>query len=137
MNIQVCPECGSGKVDTGSSILGNDAYAGCQSCGWSGTVGDLLTPMRQEDDSPGNLITPDQALCIAQSVAEDYMRRLAANAAKPVGLAMVESGIVGLKDRERLARLIRAAMQGAHKATLDEVEVIQKELLRGEEHAGN
>ena len=137
MIIQVCPECGSGKVEMGSSILGNDAFAECQACGWSGTVGDLLTPSRQEADREVGLITQDQALSIAQSVAESYMERLAAHAAKPTGLAMVESGIVGLKDKNRLARLIRAAMKGAHKATLEEVEAIQKELQLGEEHAGN
>ncbi len=48
-------------------------------------------------------------------------------AAQPLGLAMIQSGMVGQKDKKSLTRMIRAATLGAFKATLDEVEKIQKE----------
>jgi hypothetical protein len=136
--IEVCPDCGSAKIELEGRILADDQNAVCTSCGWRGKKKDLLTPMRQEADTKaGDVMTPDQALYIAQEVAKDYMVRLAAYAAQPAGLAMVEAGIVGAKDKHRLGRLIKAAMKGAHKATLDEVEAIQKELQQGEENAGN
>jgi hypothetical protein len=94
--------------------------------------------MKQEVEAGARtVLTPDQALFVAQEVAKDYMTKLAAHAAQPAGLAMIEAGIVGLQDKSRLGRLIRAAMKGAHKATLEEVEAIQKELQQGEENAGN
>lgn len=136
--IQICPDCGSAKVELEGRILSDDQDAFCTACGWRGKKKDLMTPMRQEAEAKaGEVFSPDQALYIAQEVAKDYMARLAAHAAQPAGLAMIEAGIVGLHDKHRLGRLIRAAMKGAHKATLEEVEAIQKELQEGEEHAGN
>lgn len=126
MNAWLCPKCGSGKVEVKSSSLGPRVVR-CQSCEWSGFEKDLvaydLDKARQGLDSG----LSDAGTAIAMAVSADYMNRLAQFAAQPIGLAMVESGLISKNDTKVLARLLRAACLGAHKATLDELEQIQRE----------
>lgn len=130
--IEVCPDCSSAKIETKGSLLAKDVKVICLSCGWEGVSPELLLPVQS---STG--LTADQALSIAQEVSTGYLTALAKRASQPIGLAMVESGIVGLHDKARLTRLIRAATLGAQVATLKEVEAIQKELQKGVDNAGN
>lgn len=96
----------------------------CLECAWSGTVDDLI------EVNPEFLEESDT---IAEQVTMQYMTLLAKHAAQPIGLAMIESGICGRKDSQRLARLIQAAVTGAYKSTIDEVLKIMQELI-GDEH---
>jgi hypothetical protein len=73
-------------------------------------------------------IDPERLYAIAFAVAQDYLRALAKIAAIPIGQAMTASGLIDGTEPEMLARLIRAAIGGAHKATLEEVSKIQGEL---------
>lgn len=129
MIYHLCPECGSGKTELGE-LVGDDMKATCTNCGWEGTHKDLVSAA-PEEPAPGTIVQPDQAQGIAEEVAKVYMNLLAQHAGQPIGLAMVQAGLVGLKDGKRLARLIRAACLGAHKATLEEVENIQEEIQSG------
>jgi len=127
----VCPRCASAKIDSGISLNSAGDYTEghntsdrvvCLDCGWSGLRKELLVLGK-----PGGIVDVQQALDIAADVASAYLKGLAELAARPIGLAMVGSGVVGAKDTPSLTRLIKAACHGAYKATLDEVEQIQKE----------
>lgn len=128
---QICPECGSGKIEMGD-LIGEDMKAKCLSCGWEGPHRELMAAVGSEQElmkgSQEIFGTPDLALGIAQEVSKTYMVLIAKYAAQPLGLAMIESGVIGKEQPKELTRLIRAASMGAHKATLEEIEAIQKEL---------
>lgn len=128
LTFEVCPSCGSGKVEVGSAIIHANAPAECKACGWSGRKEELMTAATPSGELTDDL-NPDAALGIAQEVSKAYMTMLAQHAGQPIGLAMVQSGVVGVQDKDSLTRLIRAACMGAHKATLEEVEAMQKEIL--------
>jgi len=129
--MQVCPECGSGKLEMGA-VVSSDMAVKCLSCGWTGVHGDLMTTMadasKMMEKSQEVIGSPDLALGIAQEVAKVYLLLLSKMAAQPIGLAMIQAGIIGKEQPKELTRLIRAACLAAHKATLEEVELIQKEL---------
>lgn len=126
MTTKVCPECGSAKVSLPRSVLdSSNRRAECLSCDWQGTEGDLISAVLPDESSP------DQAFSVAQEVAINYMRLLAQHAGNPVGRAMVESGLVGVKDTKNLTRLIRVACSAAYAATLEEINLIQKEMQVG------
>ena len=127
MTVSVCPQCASAKVASYdlSEDPGRHDPRGivCLSCGWLGLPEKLLVA-----EESGEVIgSVQQALDIAAEVASEYMKCLAKYAARPIGSAMVEAGMVGNRDTKSLTRLIKAACQGAHRATLNEVEQIQKE----------
>jgi len=113
---RLCPACGSSKV-TMEGLL-DSSPSKCKSCTWTGTCNDLVL----------HEIDPDRLHMIATAVAQDYLRALAKLAAVPIGQAMTASGLVDGSDPNMLARLIRAAVGGAHKATLEEIVQIQGEL---------
>jgi len=123
MDVLVCPVCASAKVGHDSLIVGRSGDAACANCGWKGKHKDLLV-------AQGTLTIGDAsaALDIAREVSTTYMHLLAEHAGLLIGACIMRSGIIGAKDTQSLARLIKAACTGAHKATLDEVENIQKEL---------
>lgn len=124
----MCPECASAKVELGD-LVGEEMEATCTNCGWKGKHKELIGTGLDEDKVQGQGIdTPTLALAIAKEVATAYMRLLAQHAGKPIGVALVQSGVVGASDPKALSRLIRAACLGAHKSTLEEVEKIQKEI---------
>jgi hypothetical protein len=130
-DFRVCPSCGSGKVDRVIKLVGQDINAACANCGWSGKYGDLIyTATKVGCVAPGVNLLDDmvEALGIAQEVSLTYMRLLAKDVGRPIGKAMLQSGVVGAKDTKSMARLIKAACRGAHKATLDEIEKMQEEL---------
>jgi len=121
---QLCPACGSGKIDTAEGD-----QAECLDCGWKGSKTSLLAvPLPANPYSME--INQDRALEMAKHISQQYMQLLPAHAAKPIGLCIIESGLCGKQDSKNLARLIRAACLGAHKATLDEAETIAKEHLK-------
>lgn len=61
-----------------------------------------------------------------------YMKLLYAAASQVIGQCILQAGLVGRRDTKNLARMIRAACRGAHKATLDEAEAIAEETLKGQ-----
>lgn len=121
----VCPKCGSGKVAI-EMVDSDDAGAECMSCGWKGVrSGTMIVPL------PANPLSfsvdEDRALEIARQIAIDFMRMLYQHASQPIGLCLIESGMVGQRDTVNLTRILRATCLGAHKAALDEAEVIAAE----------
>ena len=91
-------------------------------------------PQAPESQIVGVLGTADMALGIAQEVAKNYLLMLSEEASGAIGRAMVRAGVVGGKeDPKDLGRIIRAATMAAHKATLTEIEDIQKEKQHGRE----
>ena len=130
----LCPKCGSGKVEMGD-LVGDDMQAKCTACGWTGPHRELMGAVADEAKvaaaSAEIFGTPDMALGIAQEVSKDFMNAIARDAGRALGLAMVATGVIGKEDPKSLGRLIRAACLGAHKATLEEIEKIQKEIQDG------
>jgi hypothetical protein len=113
MKVEFCPDCGSSKVMT--NLLGTESA--CSSCSWKGEPKQLLA-----HSISANLEA------IAARVSADYLIALSQMAAPAIGKAMVVSGVVGGKEpKEVLARIIRATTLAAHKATLLEIDAIQKE----------
>jgi hypothetical protein len=94
--------------------------ARCLSCGWYGERRELLLA------GLGKVV--DSALEIAHEVSKTYLQLIGQSVVLPLGKAMLQAGIVGVQQKQELARLLRAACLAAHKATLEEVEKIQKEL---------
>ena len=130
LDFRVCPNCGSGKVDR-VKLVGQDVDVSCTNCGWSGKHGELIyTASKVGCVAPGVYLLDDmaEALGIAQEVSLMYMQLLAKHAGRPIGKAMLQSGVVGANDTKSMARLIKAACVGAHKATLDEIEKMQEEI---------
>jgi predicted phosphoribosyltransferase len=130
VDVRVCPLCASAKVDKVRSV-GRDGDVACSNCGWSGAHKDLIGTVVKEHQIMENVLHiggGPLALEIAEEVAATYMRLLAQDVGRPLGMALVQSGVVGVRDAESLARLIKAACRGAHKATLDEIEKMQEEI---------
>lgn len=125
----ICPQCASAKVDD-VRVIGRDSDVACANCGWAGKRKDLLGVDAEKVKVDRGIIGLDgeaTPLEIANEVSTAYMRLLAKQAGRFIGLALVQSGMVGIKDLRSLARLIKAACRGAHTATLDEVGKIQEE----------
>lgn len=131
--LHLCPQCGSGKIELGE-LVGDDMKATCTNCDWVGPHRELLAAVAKEAE-PSGIIEPDMALSIAEEVAKAYMVLLAKHVGQPVGLAMIQAGVIGAKDPKNLGRLIRAACKGAYKGTLDEIDQMQKELQSAERPA--
>ena len=113
---KLCPACGSIKIE--GELLLDDSQVKCQSCTWVGTSKDLI--LHELDEN--------RLYAIATEVAMHYLRELARLAAEPIGEAMISSNIVDKSNPSLLARLIRASIFGAHKATLIEIYKIQGEI---------
>jgi len=134
MDVRVCPVCASAKIDKVRSV-GSDSEVACANCGWSGEYKEALEAGVKDRQILENIVSiggDPLAMKIAEEVATTYLVFLAQYAGRPIGLALMESGVVGRKDSKSLARLIKAACRGAHKATLDEIEKMQEELQDGQ-----
>lgn len=84
-------------------------------------------------ENPHSLeVDQDRALEIAKHMSEQYMKLLYSGASQAIGQCILQAGLVGKRDSKALARLLRAACRGAHKATLDEAEAIAKEHKKSE-----
>lgn len=125
-SIRLCPSCGSGKVtEISTDSLQLDPDAECTSCGWKGQSHELMSALQPRQQGI------DPQLRVAEEISRVYLQLLAKEAGKPIGLAMVNAGVIGVKDTSNLGRLIRAACMGAHRATLEEIDKIQEELHHG------
>lgn len=134
MDVRVCPVCASAKIDKVRSV-GSDSEVACANCGWSGEYKEALEAGVKDRQILENIVSiggDPLAMKIAEEVATTYFVFLAQYAGRPIGLALMESGVVGREDSKSLARLIKAACRGAHKATLDEIEKMQEELQDGQ-----
>ena len=120
MNVLLCPVCGSGKTQYQTALFDAEVTAHCTSCDWKGTKKDLVITEVKEESADPQL---DAALAISQL----YFQQLAKTASKAIGLAIVESSLIGKKDTKSMSRLLRAACLGAHRATLEELAKIQTE----------
>lgn len=106
--------------------MGSDGNYECMDCGWKGNAKQLVAVPLPEN--PLSLdIDQDRALDIARSMSEQYMRLLYEGASQAIGQCILQAGLVGKQDTKNLARMLRAACRGAHKATLEEAEAIAQE----------
>lgn len=123
-DILLCPVCGSGKVqelELSADSFQDGTNARCASCMWHGKLTEAVT----------SKLEIGQAEDIAATVGAEYLRALAIYAGVHIGRAMVAVGLITTSDKHNLTRLIKAATLGAHKATLEEIETIQKEIKDG------
>lgn len=137
MRVRICPVCASAKVDK-VQLVGSDSEVACSNCGWSGKYKEVIEAGVKERQIVENIVgIGDESLAvkIAMEVSTTYLTLLVNYAGRHIGLALVESGVVGVKDSPSLARLIKAACEGAHKATLDEVGKMQEDLRNEERRA--
>lgn len=124
---EICPKCGSGKVEECPGV--GDCSVICFSCGWTGSSNELLSvDLGSVAEKSPEINAPDLALGIAQEVSKTYFLLIARDVSHPLGKAMLQAGVVGLQQSKELGRLIRVACLAAHKATLEEIEKMQKEL---------
>lgn len=117
-DILLCPVCGSGKVGPTKGI-GYDVV--CQFCGWVG----------KEQEAVAKPLQIGQAETIASAVSISLMRQLVTDSALTIGAAILKSELIVKSDRTSLARLIRTAVNAAHRAILDEVDKMQQEIKNG------
>ncbi len=123
MKVELCPQCGSGKVTHVSAIAGD---CRCDQCAWTGKERDLLVT-----EVHGS--TLEMAMVVAQS----FLLALTQEASIPVGHALFKSGLLPRNtDSHTVGRVLRATMVGACRAALSEIDVIQKELSDGLPNTG-
>lgn len=134
---RVCPGCMSAKVEADDKDrlvngLSSTHTVTCLNCGWRGVDTDLLgIPDQLVEKHLGSSLGADTPLAIAENMATTLLARMAAEASRSIGLAIVEAGFVGLQDRAHLGRLIRAACLAAVRGVLLETEAIHKEIENG------
>lgn len=131
---RVCPQCMSAHVECEDMVISgaSSCAARCLHCGWQGKDTDLIgIPDSMVAKHMGNALNPDQALAVLEQMTQHFLSSLASKAAQPIGLALVDAGFVGLQDKVRLGRMIRAACLGAVRGALAEAELIQKEESHG------
>ena len=118
MKVELCPQCGSGKVSR-VNPLGDTVK--CDGCGWAGKERELMATHVAQD-----------SLEVALAVAQEFLITLTKEAALPIGRAMYVTGLIqrGM-DSAVVGRLVRAACTAACKATLEEIDRIQKEISDG------
>lgn len=115
MKVQLCPECGSGKINKLDVLSG---VCRCDACEWAGKEADLVS---------SNIA--GSSLDVAIAVAQTLLLTITQHASIPIGQAMIEAGVLpASSSATTAARLVKAAMLGAHKAILDEVSKIQQEM---------
>lgn len=119
MKLSLCPQCGSGKINTTNIITGEVA---CNSCDWTGKESELIS----------RLVDEKAIRDITETVARDYAHALAQLAAQGIGQAMIAAGLITTKEPVLLGRLIKAAVGGALNGTMEEIKSIQKEIQSGE-----
>jgi len=126
-NIRLCPSCGAGKItEVSTGDVSIDPDVECTSCGWKGQGHELMAAITPRSTSI------DPHLAVAEEISRMYLQLLAKEAAKIMGVAMIQSGVIGgREDPKILGRLVRAACLGAHRATLEEIENIQTEKSHG------
>lgn len=117
----ICPQCGSGKVEpTGDGVS-------CKDCGWLGKEGALINAPIPIQGVQLDFSNQDVALEVARQISRHLMELIYQLAAKAMGEAILQSGLVGRTDTKNLARLLRAGCLGAHKAVLEEADDISEE----------
>ena len=125
---EACSRCGSAKLKF------NDKYEfKCLDCGLEGDMRDVMESTIKIDAN-SVLLGPDPQLEVVKRVAQSYFHSIAKYGSNGIGLALLDSGIVGRQDKAALTRLIKAACFGAYKATLNEIEKIQAEIAEVKKH---
>lgn len=118
MKVELCPECGSGKINKidplGSSVR-------CEGCSWVGAESGLIATDVKAT-----------TLDIAMHVSQVLLLALTKEASMPMGRAMISAGLITpSSDGSTVARVVKAAVLGAHRAILTEIDKFQKELGSG------
>lgn len=118
MKVEFCPTCGSGKVSK-VGMLGDDFR--CLQCGWTGKEREVLVTNVPADSQE-----------VALQVAQTFLLHLSNRASIPIGMALLESGILQTEAGDKvMARVLRATVTAAFTAALNEVDLIQKEIADG------
>lgn len=134
MQISLCPECGSGKVEGKTlTIDGSDPPAKCLSCGWEGTRGQLFGV-----SIAPRLVGGSAANAVVEALAEELARAVFAFTSRAIGTAIFAVKLFPAKELvesekcQYLAkRLInagaRAGARAACIAVIEEMGMIDKE----------
>jgi hypothetical protein len=118
MRVELCPQCGSGKVSR-VNPLGDTCK--CDGCGWAGKERELMVTQIAQG-----------AMDVAVAVAQQFLVQLTQEASLPIGRAMFRAGLIQRDtDSAIVGRLVRAAVTAASTAVLSEVDAIQKEISDG------
>lgn len=99
----------------------------CKDCGWLGQESALINAPIPTQGVQLDFSNSDVALEVAKQISRHLMELIYALAAKAVGEAVLQSGLVGRTDSKNLTRLMRAGCLAAHKGILDEADAISKE----------
>jgi hypothetical protein len=119
VKVELCPQCGSGKISR-TTPLGD--IIKCDGCGWAGKESSVMVTR-----------VDATSLEVALAVAQRFLVALTAEASLPVGRAMFHAGLIQRDtDSTFVGRLVKAAIVAAHRATLEEVDKIQKEITDGD-----
>jgi len=99
----------------------------CKDCGWLGKESALINAPIPVQGVQLDFSNGDVALEVAKQISRHLMELIYQLAAKAVGEAVLQSGLVGRTDSRNLTRLMRAGCLAAHKGILDEADIISKE----------
>jgi len=122
----ICPACGSGKITPYKDDDDKQMYK-CQMCTWFGSINELVSVPMPADQFALE-IGQDEALNVVKQISEQYLKLLATQAGQQIGLCIIQAGFCTSRDSKALARLLRAACVGAHKATLEEAQKMSEEI---------
>ena len=118
MKVELCPQCGSGKVARTSPLADT---VKCDACSWAGKESALMSANVAASSTD-----------IAFSIAQKFLILLVGEISMPVGRAMIGAGLIQAEtDKVVVGRLIRAAVTAAHRAALEEIDKIQQEITNG------
>jgi len=118
MKVELCPQCGSGKVSRTNPLADT---VKCDGCRWAGKERELMTTEVAQD-----------SMAVALAVAQNFLIALTQESAIPIGRAMFKAGLVQSgTDSVVIGRLVRSAVTAACRATLEEVDHIQEEMVHG------
>ncbi len=120
----VCPECGSGKIQPSEG----EHKVSCTAC-----KATFDKPSAVDIEVDGSV---DTAQAIYEEVAQGLFQLIYQNAAKPLGAAIMGSGVVDVGDTEAFTHLIKAACMGAHKAILKKAEELGQAAAAKEKKSG-
>lgn len=121
--VRVCPQCSSSSVEEFNNVLvgpNKDRTAKCHSCGWAGSVADLLSaPFKHEMGSDEQVL---------QSMVTDLRNVLAKEFAKSFGAFLLKWGFIsaGVTPKE-LSQYIVAIAKATMTAILETRQEIERE----------
>lgn len=116
-DLQLCPQCGSARVDYGMLAGAN---AKCHGCGWTGPDSELLTLPSQQDSISGADKSVQLVNDLRKIMAGDFGVALLHLLVKWGFLNVDTQDVAGTLDRKLFARYIVAMARGITQAILSE-----------------